>query len=166
MRKILRVKANIDAPSDRDDIRNQRCLTSGILIRTLFQGIYTNWLKAVRLTLDKERNFNEGIYDGDKYQNLFLQGTLNKMFNAGMMTEGIMRAFKGKWSSGSGAGVGEEKTGVIQALSRLSYMDFMSHCRRVVLDFDTGMKLPGPRRLHTSQYGYFCTNETPGGANP
>ena len=69
-----------------------------------------------------------------------------------------MRAFKGKWSSGSGAGVGEEKSGVIQALSRLSYMDFMSHCRRVVLDFDTGMKLPGPRRLHTSQYGYFCTS--------
>ena len=165
VRRILRVKASIDAPTDRDDIRNQRCLTSGILIRTLFQGIYTNWLKAVRLTLDKERNFNEGIYEGEKYQNLFLQGTLNKMFNAGMMTENIMRAFKGKWSSGSGAGVGEEKTGVIQALSRLSYMDFMSHCRRVVLDFDTGMKLAGPRRLHTSQYGYFCTSETPGGAS-
>lgn len=165
VRRILRVKAGIDAPSDRDDIRNQRCLTSGILIRTLFQGLYTNWLKAVRLTLDKERNFNEGIYDGEKYQNLFLQGTLNKMFNAGMMTEGIMRAFKGKWSSGSGAGIGDEKTGVIQALSRLSYMDFMSHCRRVVLDFDTGMKLAGPRRLHTSQYGYFCTSETPGGGS-
>ena len=165
VRRILRVKANIDAPSDRDDIRNQRCLTSGILIRTLFQGLYTNWLKGVRLTLDKERNFNEGIYDGDKYQNLFLQGTLNKMFNAGMMTEGLMRAFKGKWSSGSGAGIGDEKTGVIQALSRLSYMDFMSHCRRVVLDFDTEMKLTGPRRLHTSQYGYFCTSETPGGGS-
>ena len=41
----------------------------------------------------------------------------------------------------------------------------MSHCRRVVLEFDTGMKLTGPRHLHTSQYGYFCTNETPGGAS-
>jgi len=165
VRKILRVKAKIDAPTDRDDIRNQRCQTSGTLTRMLFQGLYTNWFKAVRLTLDKERNFNEGIYEGDKYQNLFLQGTLNQMFKAGMITEEIMRAFKGKWSSGSGAGVGEEKSGVIQALSRLSYMDFMSHCRRVVLDFDTGMKLAGPRRLHTSQYGYFCTSETPGGAS-
>ena len=165
VRRILRVKAKIDEPTDRDDIRNQRCQTSGVLTRMLFQGLYTSWFKAVRLTLDKERNFNEGIYEGDKYQNLFLQGTLNQMFKAGMMTEGIMRAFKGKWSSGSGSGLGEEKTGVIQALSRLSYMDFMSHCRRVVLDFDTGMKLPGPRRLHTSQYGYFCTSETPGGAS-
>lgn len=165
VRRILRVKAGIDSKTDRDDLRNQRCLTSGILTRMLFQGIYTNWLKAVRLTLDTERNFNEGIYEGDKYQNLFLQGTLNHMFKAGMITEGLMRAFKGKWSSGTGAGVGEEKSGVIQALSRLSYMDFMSHCRRVVLDFDTGMKLPGPRRLHTSQYGYFCTSETPGGSS-
>ena len=165
VRRILRVKANIDPKTDRDDLRNQRCLTSGILTRMLFQGIYTNWYKAVRLTLDKERNFNEGLYEGDKYQNLFLQGTLNQMFKSGMITEGLMRAFKGKWSSGTGAGVGEEKSGVIQALSRLSYMDFMSHCRRVVLDFDTGMKLPGPRRLHTSQYGYFCTSETPGGAS-
>ena len=165
VRRILRVKAGIDAQTDRDDLRNQRCLTSGVLTRMLFQDIYTGWFKAVRLTLDKERNFNEGIYEGDKYQNLFLQGTLNKMFNAGMMTENLMRAFKGKWSAGTGAGVGEEKSGVIQALSRLSYMDFMSHCRRVVLDFDTGMKLPGPRRLHTSQYGYFCTSETPGGAS-
>ena len=165
VRKILRVKAGIDAKSDRDDIRNQRCITSGILCRMLFQGIYTSWAKATLLTIDKEYKFNKGIYEGDKFQNLFLQGTLNAMFNAGMMTEGVMRAFKGKWSSGTGAGVGEEKTGVIQALSRLSYMDFMSHCRRCVLDFDTGMKLPGPRRLHTSQYGYFCTSETPGGAS-
>jgi DNA-directed RNA polymerase II subunit RPB2 len=165
VRRILRVKAAIDPKTDRDDLRNQRCLTAGILTRMLFQGVYTNWFKAVRLTLDKERNFNEGIYEGDKYQNLFLQGTLNQMFKAGMITENLMRAFKGKWSSGTGAGVGEEKSGVIQALSRLSYMDFMSHCRRVVLDFDTGMKLPGPRRLHTSQYGYFCTSETPGGAS-
>ena len=165
VRRILRVKAGIDSKTDRDDLRNQRCQTSGVLTRMLFQGVYTNWAKAVRLTLDKERNYSEGIYEGDKYQNLFLQGTLNQMFNAGMMTENLLRAFKGKWSSGSGAGVGEEKSGVIQALSRLSYMDFMSHCRRVVLDFDTGMKLPGPRRLHTSQYGYFCTSETPGGAS-
>ena len=165
VRRILRVVAGIDPKTDRDDIRNQRCLTSGVLTRMLFQGLYTDWMKAVRLTLDKERNYNEGIYEGDKYQNLFLQGTLNQMFRSGMITEGLMRAFKGKWSSGSGVGVGEDKSGVIQSLSRLSYMDFMSHCRRVVLDFDTGMKLAGPRRLHTSQYGYFCTSETPGGAS-
>lgn len=165
VRNILRVKAKIDPPTNRDDTRNQRCLTSGVLTRMLFQGIYTTWQKAVTLTFDREYKENKGTYQGDNFANLFIQGTLNNMFNKGKMTEGIMRAFKGKWSSGSGAGVGEEKTGVLQALSRLSYHDFLSHCRRVVLDFDTGMKLPGPRRLNTSQYGYFCTNETPCGAS-
>jgi DNA-directed RNA polymerase II subunit RPB2 len=47
----------------------------------------------------------------------------------------------------------------------MSYLDFMSHCRRVSLNFDTGMKLTGPRQLHGSQYGFFCTNETPGGSS-
>ena len=165
VRKILRVAAGIDPKTDRDDTRNQRCLTSGVLTRMMFQGVYSNWAKATVLMLDKEYKYNVGIYQDSNFGNLFLQGTLNQMFKAGMITEGIMRAFKGKWSSGSGAGVGEEKTGVIQPLSRLSYIDFLSHCRRVVLDFDTGMKLAGPRRLHTSQYGYFCTAETPGGAS-
>ena len=177
-RRILRVKAGIDPRTDRDDIRNQRCLTSGVLTRMMFQGVYTNWFKAIRLALDREFNYNKGIYDGEKYANLFLYGVMGQMLKGGRLegehrdaakardlTVGIMRAFRGKWSSGTGAGVGEEKTGVIQSLSRLSYLDFMSHCRRVVLDFDTGMKLPGPRRLHTSQYGYFCTSETPGGAS-
>ena len=178
IRRILRVKAGIDPPTDRDDIRNQRCLTSGVLTRMMFQGVYDVWRKAVRLSLDREYNYNKGIYGTDKYPNLFLHGVMGQMLRGGRLdgepreagkardlTMGIMRAFKGKWSSGSGVGVGEEKTGLIQALSRLSYLDFMSHCRRVVLDFDTGMKLPGPRRLHTSQYGYFCTSETPGGAS-
>jgi len=178
VRRILRVNAGIDTKTDRDDIRNQRCLTSGVLTRMMFQGVYESWWKAIRLSIDREYNFNKGIYEGDKYANLFLQGVMGQMIRGGRLegeardaskardlTLGIMRAFKGKWSSGTGAGVGEEKTGVIQALSRLSYLDFMSHCRRVVLDFDTGMKLPGPRRLHTSQYGYFCTSETPGGAS-
>jgi DNA-directed RNA polymerase II subunit RPB2 len=178
VRRILRVKVGIDTPTDRDDTRNQRCQTSGILTRMMFQGVYTGWFKAVRLVLDKQYNYNQSIYSGDSYLNLFLQGVMGQVLRGGRMegehrdaskardlTAGIMRAFKVKWSSSSGTAVGEEKSGVIQSLSRLSYLDFMSHCRRVVLDFDTGMKLAGPRRLHTSQYGYFCTSETPGGGS-
>jgi DNA-directed RNA polymerase II subunit RPB2 len=161
VRRILRVLAGIDPETNRDDIRNQRCLTSGVLTRQLFQGAFSSWRKAMMLTLDKEFNFNRSIYRDMNFMNLFQQGTLNTMFRAGMLTESVMRGFKGKW----GGGLGEEKAGVIQALSRLSYMDFLSHCRRAVLDFDTGMKLPGPRRLNPSQYGYYCTNETPGGAS-
>jgi DNA-directed RNA polymerase II subunit RPB2 len=161
VRRILRVQAGIDTKTDRDDIRNQRCLTSGVLLRVLFQEVYKQWKKSAILNIDTQYNFNDSSYRDMNFQNLFHQGTLNETFKSGKLTEGIFRGFKGKW----GAGLGEEKTGAIQPLSRLSYMDFMSHCRRVVLDFDTGTAIAGPRRLHPSQFGYFCTSETPGGSS-
>jgi len=161
VRRILRVIAGYDTSTDRDDIRNQRCLTSGFLTRMLFQNVYTNWVKEVSRTIDKEYKYNTTIYSGENFLNIFLPGNISTLFQVGFITEGINRGFKGKWSSG----VGEEKSGVLQPLSRLSYLDFLSHCRRVVLDFDTGMKLQGPRRLHTTQFGYFCTSETPGGSS-
>jgi DNA-directed RNA polymerase II subunit RPB2 len=161
VRKILRVLAGFDTSTDRDDIRNQRCLTSGFLTRMLFQNVYSKYVKEVSRAIDKEYKYNTTIYSGENFLNIFLPGNINTLFQLGFITQGINRGFKGKWSSG----VGEEKAGVLQPLSRLSYLDFLSHCRRVVLDFDTGMKLQGPRRLHTTQFGYFCTSETPGGSS-
>jgi len=161
VRTILRVQSGYSPSTDRDDIRNQRCLTSGLLVRMLYQNVYTKWTKEVSRAIDKEYKYNTTIYEGQNFLNLFLPGNINTLFQVGFITAGINRGFKGKWSSG----VGEEKSGVLQPLSRLSYLDFLSHCRRVVLDFDTGMKLQGPRRLHTTQFGYFCTSETPGGSS-
>jgi DNA-directed RNA polymerase beta subunit len=166
VRKIYRVYCGLDTKTDRDDIRNQRCLVSGFLTQSLFQGVYKIWSKTVGRAIDEEYNYNKSVYRGESFMNIFSEGNVGEIFrspmkNPDMMTRGLMRGFKGKW----GTGVGPDKAGVLQALSRLSYIDFMSHCRRVVLEFDTTMKLTGPRHLHTSQYGYFCTNETPGGGS-
>jgi DNA-directed RNA polymerase II subunit RPB2 len=158
----LRVSEGYDNKTDRDDTRNQRCLTSGFLVQELFNNSYKKWVKASALAIDKEYNYNKQVlYKDDNFKNIFQAGNDGKIFVQGFLNEMIMRGFKGKW----GTGLGEEKAGVLQALSRLSYVDFMSHCRRVILDFDTGMKLTGPRKLHPSQYGYFCTSETPTGAS-
>jgi DNA-directed RNA polymerase II subunit RPB2 len=161
VRSVLRVNQGFENQTDRDDIRNQRCLTSGFLIQMLFSNCYANWIKASRLAIDKEWFYNKQAYTGTDFRRIFEPSKSATIFPIHLLTESIMRGFKGKWDSG----LGEEKTGVIQSLSRLSYCDFMSHCRRVVLDFDTGKKAQGPRRLHGSQYGYFCTMETPGGAS-
>ena len=161
VRKILRVSEGYDEKTDRDDTRNQRCLTSGFLVQELFNNSYKLWIKAFVLEIGKEYNYNPNLYSGSNFKNIFQQANDTKIFKAGMLNDMIMKGFKGKW----GTGLGEEKSGVLQAMSRLSYVDFMSHCRRVILDFDTGMKLTGPRKLHTSQYGYFCTSETPTGAS-
>ena len=170
VRRFMRVHAGIDPKSDRDDTRNQRCLTSGFLIRMLFTNSFNTWKKAVILAADREFEENKSIYEGQRFINIFNEGNTAKIFKLNMITEGIMRGFKGKWVTGGAGGGGalghsDEKTGVLQPMSRMSYLDFMSHCRRVSLNFDTGMKLTGPRQLHGSQYGFFCTNETPGGAS-
>jgi len=161
VRKILRVSEGYDEKTDRDDTRNQRCLTSGFLVQELFNNSYKLWVKSFVLEIGKEYNYNPNLYKDENFKNIFQQVNDTKIFKAGMLNDMIMKGFKGKW----GTGLGEEKSGVLQSLSRLSYVDFMSHCRRVILDFDTGMKLTGPRKLHTSQYGYFCTSETPTGAS-
>jgi DNA-directed RNA polymerase II subunit RPB2 len=59
VRKFMRVHTGIDPKSDRDDTRNQRCLTSGFLIRMLFTNTFTNWKKAVRLAIDREFEENK-----------------------------------------------------------------------------------------------------------
>jgi DNA-directed RNA polymerase II subunit RPB2 len=162
VRKILRVSEGYDNKTDRDDTRNQRCLTSGFLVQELFNNSYKLWVKASALAIDKEYNYNKQVlYKDENFKNIFQAGNDSKIFLSGLLSDMIMKGFKGKW----GTGLGEEKTGVLQAMSRLSYVDFMSHCRRVILDFDTGMKLTGPRKLHPSQYGYLCTSETPTGAS-
>jgi DNA-directed RNA polymerase II subunit RPB2 len=162
VRKILRVNEGYDSKTDRDDTRNQRCLTSGFLIQELFNNCYKSWIKIITLEIDKEYNYNKAqLYKDENFKNIFMEQNGSKIFAAGKLTQMIMKGFKGKW----GTGLGEDKSGVLQALSRLSYVDFMSQCRRVILDFDTSMKLTGPRKLHPSQYGYFCTSETPTGAS-
>jgi DNA-directed RNA polymerase II subunit RPB2 len=181
VRRFMRVHLGIDPNADRDDTRNQRALTSGHLIRMLFSNAYTNWKKAVRLAVDSEYAYNVDIYRGLRFANIFSEGNIPKLFvypgrnekgrqEGVTITAGVMRGFKGRWVTGGSGGGGalghsDEKTGALQSLSRISYLDFMSHTRRVVLNFDTGMKLTRPRQLHTSQYGFFCTNETPGGAS-
>ena len=181
VRRFMRVHLGIDPNADRDDTRNQRALTSGHLIRMLFSNAYSNWKKAVRLAVDSEFFNNMDIYKGLRFANIFSEGNVPKLFvypgrnekgnkEGVTITAGIMTGFKGRWVTGGSGGGGalghsDEKTGALQSLSRISYLDFMSHTRRVVLNFDTGMKLTRPRQLHTSQYGFFCTNETPGGAS-
>lgn len=173
VRRFMRVHTGVDPKTDRDDLRNQRCLTAGFLIRLLFNQAYNHYLKVSRLAISKIYEYNKSEYQNESFINIFSYGNFDGLFlNIKMeknevfsLTNEIIKGFKGKWTVGGKASGGDEKTGVLQVLSRLSYLDFMSHCRRAHLNFDTSMKLTGPRHLHGSQYGYFCTNETPGGAS-
>jgi DNA-directed RNA polymerase II subunit RPB2 len=161
VQKIIKADAKLIANTDRDDIRNQRLLTTGTLLRDLFSAVWKDWTKAVSLAVDKQYNYNKTLYEGEKFLDLFAAGNAASIFQVETLNMGIMRGFRGRW----GTNPKNIKTGVLQPVARISYFDAMSHCRRILLDFDTSMKQKGPRHLHTSQIGYFCTNETPTGAH-
>ena len=120
VRRVLRVSEGYDAPTDRDDTRNQRCLTSGFLIQELFNNCYKLWMKAAMYEIDVEYNYNRAVlYADEKFKNIFQAANATKIFAGNALRDMIMKGFKGKW----GTGLGEEKSGVLQALSRLSYTD-------------------------------------------
>jgi DNA-directed RNA polymerase II subunit RPB2 len=162
VRKMLRVVKGLDSGPNKDDTRNQRLLTSGFLCQMLFKNNYKYYVELVkRKGVDELFNYKESLYSGIDFLNIFSEQNRRNVFKFGYITEGIMRGFKGKWLTGHN----KEESGVLQELSRLSFLDFTSHLRRVVLNFDMSLKLQGPRRLNPSQYGYFCTSETPSGSH-
>jgi DNA-directed RNA polymerase II subunit RPB2 len=57
------------------------------------------------------------------------------------------------------------KQGIVQDLSRISYLGFISHLRRVNTPMDPTAKIIAPHRLHTSQWGIMCPCESPDGAS-
>jgi ribA/ribD-fused uncharacterized protein len=161
-REAIRAHAGLrDRKTDRDDMRNQRFLTTGVLVRELFNGCWKDWRAAVILAIDTTYRSNAQLYTGERVFDLFAESNLLTFFQPMELNKKIMRGFRGHW----GTNERNIKKGVLQPLARISYLDALSHTRRVVSDFDTGMKSSEPRRLHTSQVGYFCTSETPQGAH-
>ncbi len=161
IRKMMRVELRMEPAPNRDDIRNQRLLPTGTLLRVLFTGCWGDWKSNVIMTVDKQYNYNKTLYTDENFLNIFNEGNIANVLSTKALNDSIMRGFRGKW----GTDEWNMKKGVIQPLARISYLDAMSHTRRVVSDFDTGSKLTGPRHLHPSQIGYFCTAETPTGGH-
>ena len=161
IRKMIRTEMGLEPSTNRDDIRNQRLLPTGTLLRGLFSESWKLWKKTVRLNVDKQYNYNKSLYQDENFLTIFGAGNISNVLSSKDLNDSIMRGFRGQW----GTNQYTIKKGVIQPVARISYMDAMSHTRRVVSDFDTSMKLTGPRSLHTSQVGYFCTSETPTGGH-
>ena len=159
-RAVIHANMGLRGKSDRDDMREKRFFPTGVLVRELFNACYKEWRKAVVLSIDRTYRANDKQYAGDHVYDLF-DGNVETLFQPAELNKMIMRGFRGKW----GTNEQNEKTGVIQPLARISYLDATSHQRRVVSDFPSGMKATEPRKLHTSHVGYFCTSETPQGAH-
>ena len=54
--------------------------------------------------------------------------------------------------------------GKVQDLSRISYLGYLSHVRRVNIDIDRSLKIFKSHMLHLHQFGIICPYETPDGS--
>ena len=59
----------------------------------------------------------------------------------------------------------DPELGIVQDLSRISYIGYLSHLRRVNIPIDRSVKITSPHRLHSQQWGMMCPFESPDGAS-
>jgi DNA-directed RNA polymerase II subunit RPB2 len=165
--KIVHVALGANTESDRDSYIYKRVDISGFLVGNLFRDYYNQFRNAVRNKLD-----NEYLY-GPWRQSTVIKTLVNKMniskiFRADIIENGMKKSLKGMW----GQNMLEEqqdldliKQGIVQDLSRISYLGTISHLRRVNTPLDPTAKIVAPHRLHPSQWGIMCPCESPDGGS-
>ena len=135
---------------DRDHFGNKRLDLAGNLIGNIFRIAFTREMKDFRKTVEKKIASGKTI----NYHTDFNFQTITKNIKNSIST--------GNWSNNSSSKT--NRTGVTQPLHRLTYISTLSHMRRLVAPIAKEGKLAKPRRLHTSQFGFACSHETPEGS--
>ena len=147
--------------SDRDSYIYKRVDISGFMLAELFQEAY----QKLR---DNTRNWMDSTYyygswkQQDNYDNFINDNNIYKLINSMAITETFGKSLKGRWGLVSNE---DPELGKVQDLSRISYIGFMSHLRRVNIPIDRSIKVTGPHRLHSQQWGMMCPFESPDGGS-
>ena len=155
---IMKVALGVNSESDRDSYIYKRIDISGILLAELFQKVYGNLRKFIRNQLDREYNYGPWK-TSDRIEDMIRNDNIHRIVPSVYITESFMKSLKGMWGTGSG----DTEQGKVQDLSRISYIGFLSHLRRVNLPLDRSIKIRSPHALHSQQWGIICPFETPDG---
>ena len=169
----LVVYAHSGKADDRDTYANKRLETPGILIG-----------QQVRCSLQRmrsfvERNLAKAMVCSDRLISAcstesdsdlqYVTETVTQFFTSHSITRSIMYAMTtGNWTlqaTGSlyNSSGHQQRTGVVQLLSRYNAVTSLSHLRRINTPLERVGKVSKPRNLHPSHYGFLCPVETPEG---
>ena len=145
--------------SDRDSYENKRIEPCGILIGNLMYQCLTRLTKEIKSNIIKEANsgqWNISHNIADMINDISIQKIIRSSY--------IETVIKGAMATGNwGLKNYNNKQGVSQVLSRLTYMSTLSHLRRISTPIEGTSKLIPPRKLHNTSWGYVCPSETPEG---
>ena len=163
--KLLKLYTNQIEPTDKDSFSNKRIETSGSLLAELFSDSYDNYKNnTVEKMISSEYEFKikNNQTNITCIDQLITNENKGKIFNQNIIENIFLRSMKGNWGSGNNS---KKRIGIVQDLQRRSFFDKISNIRRLHLPLPAGSKVVPPRKLHSSQWGMCCPNETPDGGN-
>jgi DNA-directed RNA polymerase II subunit RPB2 len=162
-RRLLWVAYKRINNDDRDAYPNKRVDSPGFLLANLFRTFFqVKMLKDMKVSIAKEIHSGSWKTTGS-FQEIINMSNLYKVIKSTIIEIGLKSALS-TGNFGSAKVGGPPKIGVSQVLGRLNYVSSLSHLRRISTPIEkTAGKLIAPRKLHNTQWGYICPNETPEG---
>ena len=158
--KLLMASIGITGPDDRDSYANKRVDLTGPLLNNLFRNYFNKVVKDMEKQVIKEIN-NGSWKSTDDYDGIINLTNIYKIIKSSTIENGLKRALAtGDFGIKH---INNNKVGVAQVLSRLTYASSLSHARRISTPTDKSGKLIPPRKLHNTSWGYLCPAETPEG---
>ncbi|KAH0473671.1 MAG: uncharacterized protein KVP18_001686 [Porospora cf. gigantea A] len=137
-------------PDDRDHFGKKRLDLSGSLMASSFGQLFRKMAKEVKRYLQNQ------IDHGKPFD---IAGAVR---TCSQITQGLQyQLATGNWGKSRDGSV--VRSGVAQALNRLTYMSAMSHLRRLNTPLGREGKIAKPRQLHNTNWGMICPAETPEG---
>jgi DNA-directed RNA polymerase II subunit RPB2 len=146
--KILMCSLDRRAQDDRDHFANKRMDLAGALLGSQFRLLFTKMTKDIYRSVQKCVDAGKEVNLGAAIRSKTISGGLKNALGTGNWGERDQPS----------------KTGVSQALNRLTYASSLSHLRRCNTSFGKDGKLARPRQLHNTQWGMICPAETPEGS--
>lgn len=165
VKKIINIALGINKEVDRDSYTHKRVDISGFLLGNLFRDYYNQFRNTIRNNIDNQYLY--GPWRNSKnIENLVNPSNMRFIFNPDIIENGMKKSLKGNWGKSMLTGSTEHmKQGLVQDLSRISYLGSMSHLRRVNTPIDPTSKVVAPHQLHSTQWGIMCPCESPDGAS-
>lgn len=140
--------------ANKDNFSHKRIDISGELVFAIFRDYYNK----LRAHIRKEIEYAYSLSPSNNISELIKDSQVDKFFDASIIDNGFRTSLKGKW------GV-DQDDGIVQDLSRISYVAYLSQMRRMNNPLDRSLKLAQPRRLDCSQWGVACPTQSPDGHN-
>eukprot|EP00873_Tetraselmis_striata_P033707 jgi/Tetstr1/453971/TSEL_040890.t1 len=160
VRRALLAHSGMDASTDREALGGKRMFTAGMLLTEVFAEAYEAFRGEALNRMDRAWYYDPWRGSGD-VRRVITRANVATVFGHEAITSVMQASMRGNW----GKHGRPEEGGIVQDLSRLSWLQFLSHVRRTNNPLDRDLKITSPHYMHSSQWGALCPIESPDGAN-